>query len=95
MSSIPAFVSFAVWQNLIAAPSPCTSSQGLCVKWHEHPTGHESGDGIPLSEGRTISILLNPDVQFQIEFSPTADFRHDEFALVGLVNPGDFVAWGP
>jgi hypothetical protein len=93
------FIGFSPWtllsgSDLLHIPQD-QPLQGLCIKWYEHPTGHESGDSKPVSGGRTVSILLNADARFQIEFCRAADFRNEEVESVVLANPGDFVAWGP
>lgn len=66
---------------------------GLCVKWFNHPDGHESGDGKPVSEGRTISILVTDDAEFHIEFCDRADFK-GELQRAVLRREGDYAAWG-
>lgn len=69
---------------------------GLCVKWFSHPAGNPNGEAKPLSEGRTMSILVSPDSEFRIEFSMTADFAQPQHILTHtLRRHGDFVIWGP
>jgi hypothetical protein len=65
---------------------------GLCAKWYDHPDGQDGG-AKPISEGRTLSILVNEGAVFHIEFSSSADFGPDLRAVV-LRQPGDYAAWG-
>lgn len=67
---------------------------GLCVKWFSHPAGNPNGESKPLSEGRTMSILVSATSEFRIEFSATDDFAPDILAHT-LRRHGDFVIWGP
>ncbi|ACH39489.1 hypothetical protein Gbem_2481 [Citrifermentans bemidjiense Bem] len=67
---------------------------GLCAKWYDHPSGDESGNSKPVSEGRTVSILVSADSAFRIEFSPSPDFPSEEVQSVLLKRHGDFAAWG-
>jgi hypothetical protein len=67
---------------------------GLCAKWYDHPSGDDNGDSKPVSEGRTISILVSKGSAFRIEFSPTPDFLPEEVQTVLLERHGDFAAWG-
>jgi hypothetical protein len=92
------FVGFSDWAksgpaNLRHIPIDTTSS-GLCVKWFAHAAGHPAGEVKPISDGRTMSILVGATSEFRIEFC-----RHDAFdpALTlchTLRQPGDFVIWG-
>lgn len=70
-------------------------SAGLCVKWFAHPAGDPSGEAKPLSEGRTMSILVSPTSEFRIEFSTTVDFPNGDLLTHTLRRVGDFVIWGP
>ena len=67
---------------------------GLCVKWFDHPDGHDGGDGKPVSEGRTVSILVSAGSVFRIEVSESPDFPPAATRAVLLQRPGDFAAWG-
>ncbi len=69
--------------------------KGLCVKWYEHPSGHDSGNGKPRSEGRTVSVLVTEGAEFRIDFSRSADFTGGTVRTVVLQREGDFAAWGP
>src|SRR5689334_18490470 len=50
-------------------------SSDLCVKWFDHPAGHPNGEFKPISEGRTISILVGPPSEFRIECSLSRAFE--------------------
>lgn len=65
---------------------------GVCVKWFNHPTGHES-DSKPISTGRTMSILVTDGSRFEVDFSLTPDFS-GEVRTVVLMREGDFAIWG-
>jgi hypothetical protein len=90
------FVGFSEWTRPstaglrhIARDEPLA---GLCMKWFDHPPGMR-GDAKPVSEGRTLSILVNDGGEFEIDFCESADFS-GELRTVRLARPGDFVAWG-
>jgi hypothetical protein len=90
------FIGFSPWTRAstgglrhVPAGEPVT---GLCVKWFDHPAGHESGPK-PVSEGRTVSILVTGGGHFEIDFSATPDFSADVRTVV-LRRGGDFAAWG-
>ncbi|WP_026840375.1 hypothetical protein [Citrifermentans bremense] len=67
---------------------------GLCAKWYDHPSGDDSGGSKPVSEGRTISILVSEGSAFRIQFSPSPGFPPAETHTVLLERPGAFAAWG-
>lgn len=67
--------------------------RGLCVKWYHHPAGHESGNGKPVSEGRTVSALVTEGGEFELEFCTSPAFDGDVRRFV-LGREGDYVAWG-
>jgi hypothetical protein len=92
------FIGFSDWTRhgpgaLLHVPraEPLT---GLCVKWWDHPAGHDSGDAKPVSEGRTVSLLVSEASLFRIDFSPFPDFRAEGLRSVLLRRHGDFAAWG-
>ncbi|NML15655.1 hypothetical protein [Azohydromonas caseinilytica] len=92
------FLGFSDWTRhgpgeLLHVPRQQALS-GLCAKWFDHPAGHDSGDAKPVSEGRTVSILVSEGSAFRIEFSGRADFPEDTTEVVLLRRPGDFAAWG-
>jgi hypothetical protein len=65
---------------------------GLCVKWYHHEPGHESG-GKPVSEGRTMSILVTGDSHFELDFCESPDFAGNVRTVV-FKREGDFAVWG-
>jgi hypothetical protein len=69
--------------------------QGLCVKWFDHPAGQRSLPNKPLSEGRTVSILVSAEARFRIDFCERPDFPPALTRSVLLQRAGDFAAWGP
>lgn len=70
------------------------SATGLCVKWFVHEPGHPNGESKPLSEGRTISILVGEPGEFRLEFAPSPAFGARETRTQVLRQPGDYAAWG-
>lgn len=92
------FIGFSDWArsggtNLRHMPFDARAS-GLCVKWYAHPAGHPAGDPKPISEGRTVSMLVGAPSAFRIEFAPTDAFAAGETLAHTLREPGDFVIWG-
>ena len=67
---------------------------GLCVKWFSHNAGDPNGEPKPLSEGRTLSILVGQPAEFKIDFSLSPAFEPTETVSYVLRKPGDFAAWG-
>lgn len=67
---------------------------GLCLKWFEHPDGHASGNDKPVSEGRTLSVLVSENARFQLEFCQSPDFQATPVRTVMLERHGDFAIWG-
>lgn len=65
------------------------------IKWFSHPAGHPNGEAKPLSEGRTMSVLVSPASEFRIEFSIGADFAPQDTLSHSLRRHGDFVIRGP
>ena len=93
------FVGFSDWtqggtSGLRHVPADETST-GLCVKWFSHPAGNPDGESKPLSDGRTMSVLVSPASEFRIEFSFAADFAPEATLVHTLRRHGDFVIWGP
>lgn len=90
------FVGFSDWtQGSTAGLRHVPQSEpvaGLCMKWFDHAPSQE-GHGKPISEGRTISILVTDGGEFEIDFCEAQDFS-GELRTVRLVRPGDFAAWG-
>jgi hypothetical protein len=92
------FLGFSEWarhpgSDLLYVPAD-QPVQGLCMKWFDHPDGHDSGPGKPVSEGRTVSVLASDGSAFRIEFCEAADFASSEVRTVRLQKRGDFAAWG-
>lgn len=90
------FVGFSDWTlagptNLLHIPKDQMLS-GVCIKWYDHPAGDDSG-GKPVSEGRTISILVSNESEFRIDFCEREDFEGAVETVV-LKRHGDFAAWG-
>ena len=92
------FVGFSDWTRKPPAQLRHVPAEdlaaGLCIKWFSHPAGNPNGEYKPLSEGRTMSILVSPSSEFRIEFSASDDFAKDIVAHT-LRRHGDFVIWGP
>lgn len=91
------FIGFSPWTmgshaglRHVPAGQPLT---GLCVKFFDHPSGHDSGSDKPVSEGRTMSMLVSSGARFEIVFSLSPDFS-GEVRQVLLQKEGDYVAWG-
>lgn len=92
------FIGFSDWSRhgpgeLLHVPRD-QPVQGLCMKWFDHPAGHESGPGKPVSEGRTVSILASAGSRFRIDFSTDPGFPAAYTSSVLLQRPGDYAAWG-
>lgn len=69
-------------------------SNGPLLKWYNHPQGHPWGDEKPISEGRTLSLMISPDSEFRTEFSFDPTYPPDKSKSVTLRKSGDFVIWG-
>jgi hypothetical protein len=92
------FVGFSEWSkstgsHLRHMPTELASS-GLCVKWFMHDAGDPDGSLKPVSEGRTMSILVGSPSEFRIDFSLSASFDPGETMSCVLKKPGDFAIWG-
>ena len=90
------FLGFSDWArrpgcDLLHVPQDRPLS-GLCCKWYDHPAGQEGGNK-PISEGRTISLLVSTDSQFRLDFCLDAAFE-GEVRTVLLRRHGDFAIWG-
>jgi hypothetical protein len=91
------FLGFSDWTrrpgpDLLHVPQdqPLT---GLCCKWFDHPDGHDSGPK-PISEGRTLSLLVSADSAFRLDFCRSAGFDDGAVRTVVLQRHGDFAIWG-
>jgi hypothetical protein len=93
------FVGFSDWTKQSQAHLPHVAAEelaaGLCVRWFSHPAGNPNGESKPLSEGRTIPVLVSPSSEFRIEVSATTDFALQDILAHTLRRHGDFVIWGP
>jgi hypothetical protein len=91
------FIGFSPWTRsacgLRHMPQE-TLASGLCVKWFAHEAGDPNGEAKPISQGRTMSILVGADSEFRIDFSPHAGFDADRTVSHTLRRSGDFVIWG-
>jgi hypothetical protein len=92
------FIGFSPWSKTEASglrqmPADLEAT-GLCVKWFQHKKGDPNGEPKPLSEGRTISILVSQQSEFKIEFSKSSAFEPDQTTTYVLRKHGDFAAWG-
>jgi hypothetical protein len=92
------FVGFSDWAqdgkaNLRHMPTDMAVT-GLCAKWYLHPADHPNGEGKPISEGRTLSLLAGPPGAFKFEFSPSPTFEPNTTEAYVLRRTGDFLAWG-
>lgn len=88
------FLGFGDWTTDLLHVPKGEALSGLCVKWYDHPDGDDSGDSKPVSEGRSISILVSDRSAFRIEFSESPDFPPDATQCVLLQQRGDYAAWG-
>jgi hypothetical protein len=92
------FIGFSEWARSGAAPlryMPAGQhATGLCVKWFHHEAGHPNGDPKPISEGRSISLLVGQASEFRLEFAPSPRFEPNDTLAYTLRRPGDFVIWG-
>ncbi len=89
------FIGFSQWTAGLRHMPAQAQANGLCVKWFEHPPGHPNGEPKPLSEGRTISILVGPDSAFRIDCSLDAQFAPQSTVTHTLRKAGDYALWGP
>jgi hypothetical protein len=68
--------------------------EGLSVKWMHHPAGDGRGLDKPVSQGRTLSILVSPAGRFRIQLSRHPDFPAGAIVEHVLQRHGDFSVWG-
>jgi hypothetical protein len=69
-------------------------SHSLCMKWMHHRKGDPLGTGKPVSEGRTMSILVSEAGRFRVQFSDDPHFSEDTLVEHVLQRHGQFSAWG-
>ena len=94
------FVGFGDWLGTGAAGTlrhvPNDARQhGLCVKWMHHPAGDDRGRDKPVSEGRTLSILVSDGGRFRLQLSTHESFVAAHTVERVLQRHGDFALWGP
>ena len=92
------FIGFSDWTR---HPDPMlrhvpagADTRGLCVKWFAHPAGHPAGEAKPVSEGRTMSMLVGAPGEFRIEFCALPGFDDGAVQSHTLRRNGDFAIWG-
>ena len=92
------FIGFSGWAKCLPGNLRYVSqdaiAKSLCVKWYCHQKGDPNGEPKPISEGRTISILVSERGQFKLDFAPTPDFSEDTVSSHVLCSHGDYVIWG-
>ena len=92
------FIGFSDWTRSPASAlrhvPAGAEARGLCVKWFAHPAGHPAGEAKPLSEGRTISMLVGAPGAFRMEFCAVPGFDDGAALAHTLRQNGDFAMWG-
>lgn len=69
-------------------------SHTLTMKWMDHVAGDPRGKGKPVSEGRTLSILVGTPGRFRLQFSRHAHFPEQATVEHVLESVGHFSIWG-
>jgi 2'-5' RNA ligase len=92
------WIGFSDWTrdggpNLRHMPAGMAAS-GLSAKWYDHPSGHPNGESKPVSEGRSVSLLVGEQGEFRLDFSRDPTFPPDRTLTRVMRRRGDFVAWG-
>ncbi|MBW4442073.1 MAG: hypothetical protein KME10_12705 [Plectolyngbya sp. WJT66-NPBG17] len=64
------------------------------MKWIVHSVNDSRSVAKPLSEGRTLSILVSETGRFRLEFSANSTFPVGQVVQHELQAHGDFVIWG-
>ncbi len=67
----------------------------LCMKWMFHQKGDLSGLVKPVSEGRTVAILVSNGSRMRLHFSEQETFPDGRIVERVLEQHGQFAAWGP
>ena len=93
------WIGFSDWTkdggaNLRHMPAQA-AARGVSAKWYAHPAGHPNGEPKPISEGRSLSLLVGAPGEFRIDFSRDPAFPPDRSVSHVMRRPGDFIAWGP
>lgn len=91
------FLGFSDWAT--AAPGlrfmpKDMRSHTMCMKWMAHRQGDVLGSGKPISEGRTLSIMVSESGRFRVQFSTQPDFPEGDTVEHLLQRHGQFSAWG-
>src|SRR5438477_12003127 len=94
------FIGFSDWTrggkaNLRHVPQDA-DAHGLCVKWMHHPRGDTRGHepAKPISEGRTMNLMISEYGRLHLQFCRSATFAGAEIEEHELINQGDFFIWG-
>ncbi len=71
-------------------------SHGVSAKWMFHPQGDTRGSSPPkpISEGRSLNVMLTPGGIMRIQFSLDPAFPASSTEERALRRFGDFSAWG-
>src|SRR5690349_6004381 len=99
-SSTGWFIGYSEWAKSGEADlryvPPDALSRGLCVKWMRHWRGDPRGSDPPkpISEGRSINMMVSERGALRIQFSESPDFPADATREHLLQLEGDFCAWG-
>jgi hypothetical protein len=94
------FVGFSDWMRNRAAGNALRhvpqheQQSGLSIKWMLHRPGDPRGQDKPLSEGRTLSVLVSAAGCFRLQISASADFSPSHTVEHVLRRHGDFSIWG-
>lgn len=92
------FIGFSDWtrgpSSMLRHVPTGADLRDLCVKWFAHPAGHPAGEAKPLSEGRTMSMLVGVPGEFRIEFCAVPGFDNGAVQSHTLRRNGDFAIWG-
>ena len=86
-------VGFSATSALRFMPKEAKASE-IAIKWYEHDPAESErmGKNKPISQGRSISILVNEGGRFEVRFWKD---NPDDPLVVLLTKSSDFVIWGP
>lgn len=92
------WIGFSDWTrdggaNLRHMPAALAAS-GVSAKWYDHPAGHPNGEAKPVSEGRSVSLLVGEAGAFRLDFSRDPAYPPERTLTRVLRRRGDFAAWG-
>ncbi len=92
------FLGFSEWtkseQSFLRYIPKDYLAKSLCVKWHVCERGDPNGEEKPISEGRSMTILISEFGQFQLDFDRESQFSPSSMESYTLTKQGDFVIWG-